>query len=64
MGKGWTERVKSLLSKEDGSIEALASKLGVSFFTVLRWKNGQRKPSKMAQKLISDLEEKAGPRTP
>lgn len=54
--KTWSERVKALLLIEQGSIETLAMKLGVSFFTVLRWKNGEVKPSRMAQKLIEKME--------
>ena len=54
--KTWSDRVKTLLVADGRSLESLAAKLGVSFFTVLRWKNGEVKPSRMAQKLIEKME--------
>ena len=57
--KTWSERVKALLSDpaKGRSMESLAAEMGVSFFTVLRWKNGEVKPSKMGQRLIEKMEE-------
>jgi DNA-binding transcriptional regulator YiaG len=54
----WKVRVEALLSKV-GSVESLAGKLGVSYFTVLRWRTGKVRPSVMGQRLIK-LEESAG----
>jgi DNA-binding transcriptional regulator YiaG len=54
--KTWSERVKALLAVQGGSLETLATKLGVSFFTVLRWRNGEVKPSRMGQKLVEKME--------
>jgi DNA-binding transcriptional regulator YiaG len=51
----WSDRVKKLIERE-GSIETLAGKLGVSFFTVLRWRQGQSKPSHLAQRKIEEME--------
>ncbi len=55
MSRSWSERIKRLI-QEKGSIEAVASELGVSFYSVLRWKQGAHKPSKLAQKQIVELE--------
>lgn len=55
--KSWSERVKTLIKREGGSMEALAGKLGVSFFTVLRWKNGECKPSPIMRREIEKMEE-------
>jgi DNA-binding transcriptional regulator YiaG len=51
----WSDRVKKLIERE-GSIETLAGKLGVNFFTVLRWRQGKSKPSHLAQKKIVEME--------
>jgi len=38
--------------------DAFAFKLGVAPYTVRRWESGKTKPSKMAQKLLSEIETK------
>lgn len=53
--KSWCERVKSLSARLGGK-EALAAKLGVSFWTVMRWENSSRKPSSLARHRIEELE--------
>ena len=35
--------------------EQLAQRLGVAFSTVNRWERGKTKPSKIAEKLLSEL---------
>ena len=47
------EELKKLRQQQGWSQEDLARNLGVSFATVNRWKNGNTKPSKMAQNLIN-----------
>lgn len=51
----WASRIDALIEKL-GSPEAVAARLGVSFFTVLRWKNGEHEPSPLAQEKIEELE--------
>jgi len=38
--------------------DAFAFKLGVAPYTVRRWESGKTKPSKMAQKLLDEIEAK------
>ncbi len=53
--KDWHERIKALALKE-GGLEKLAVDLGVSFFTVIRWRDGIHKPSRLAQHRIKEFE--------
>jgi hypothetical protein len=53
--KTWKARVEALAIRL-GSVEATAGKLGVSYFTVLRWKSGKVEPSIMGQRLIEKEE--------
>ena len=39
--------------------EQLAREVGVSFKTVNRWERGKSKPSPMARKLLSELQDKS-----
>lgn len=55
LSRSWSDRIKKLI-QEKGSIEAVAAELGVTFYSVLRWRNGAHRPSKLAQKQIVELE--------
>lgn len=55
--KTWAERVEALVQKL-GSREAVAVKLGVSYFTVMRWASGAHTPSPLAAANIEALEKK------
>lgn len=55
MPKSWKARVEKLVEKV-GSLERLAADLGVSFFTVFRWKEGVHEPSPIAQRRIEEFE--------
>ncbi|MBO7327655.1 MAG: helix-turn-helix transcriptional regulator [Lentisphaeria bacterium] len=47
------EELNKQRQQQEWSQEDHACNLGVSFATVNRWKNGNTKPSKMAQNLIN-----------
>ena len=48
-------QVKEIRDRLNISREELARRLGISFFTILRWEKGKTKPSPMAQKLLERL---------
>lgn len=48
-------QVKEIRDRLNISREEFARRLGISFFTVLRWEKGKRNPSPMAQKLLEDF---------
>jgi molybdenum-dependent DNA-binding transcriptional regulator ModE len=56
--KSWDVRVLALVTRL-GSVEATAAKLGVSYFTILRWKAGRVEPSIMGRRLIEREEQEA-----
>ena len=56
MSRSWVERIKALAAKRNGSFEQLAVDLGVGFETVVRWKRGNHKPSRLARQRIEELE--------
>ena len=51
----WPKRIEALIEKV-GGLEALAVKLGVSWFSVRGWRNGEHEPSRMAARQIEILE--------
>lgn len=48
--------VKELRKKIGLTQEAFAQQLGISVMTVRRWEKGKTKPSRMAQRLLEELE--------
>ena len=52
------ERIKELRKRLGLTQEAFAEKLGISVNTVRRWEYGKTKPSRMAQKLLKEIEVK------
>jgi len=50
--------VKELRKRLGLTQDAFAFKLGVAPYTVRRWESGKAKPSKMAQKLLEEIEAK------
>ena len=48
--------VKELRKKLGLTQEAFAIRLGVSVMTVRRWESGKAKPSRMAQRLLQEIE--------
>ena len=55
---GWAQRTAALIKKH-GSVEAVAAEMGVSYFTVLRWRKGSSVPSPLAQAKFVELEQMA-----
>ena len=51
-----TVEVKTLRKKLGLTQEAFAIRLGVSVMTVRRWEGGKTKPSRMAQRLLKEIE--------
>jgi DNA-binding transcriptional regulator YiaG len=52
----WKDRINKLVESL-GSPEKLAARLDVSYWTILRWRNGDHQPSRLAKKEVSRLEE-------
>lgn len=52
--------VKALRKRLGWSQERLARQLGVSFSTISRWERGYGEPSPMAERLLQELQQKAG----
>jgi len=50
--------VSELRKKLGLTQDAFAFKLGVAPYTVRRWESGKTKPSKMAQKLLKEIDAK------
>ena len=56
MGKTkWQEKIGKLIDAAGGPGH-LADRLGVSYFTVIRWRSGAHKPSQLAQVSLGRLE--------
>lgn len=53
--KNWSKRIEVLIDRM-GSLEALAARLGVSWFSVRGWRRGEHEPSSMARRQIEILE--------
>lgn len=53
----WKERIDAMVEKH-GSREAVATKLGVSYWSLVYWLTRGGTPSVMARERIEDLEKK------
>lgn len=51
----WRKRLKDLREQNGLTQTSAAERVGVSASTWIAWENGQRKPSKTAQRLIGIL---------
>lgn len=51
----WQDKIEALIQGMGGP-GALADRLGVSYFTVIRWRSGAHKPSALAQISVGNLE--------
>ena len=54
------EEIKAIRAKLGLTQEAFARKLGVAYFTVVRWENNMSKPSPLALKALQRLTKKEG----
>lgn len=54
------ERVKALRKAKGWTLEKMAWQMGVAVRTVARWERGEGRPSGMAERMLVDLEVKAG----
>lgn len=53
------KETKELRKKLGLTQEAFAIRLGVSVMTIRRWESGKTKPSRMARKLLEEIEVQA-----
>ena len=51
----WQEKIERLIDAVGGP-GALKDRLGVSYYTVIRWRSGAHKPSALAQISVGQLE--------
>ncbi len=58
MKRKWAKRLETLIEKM-GDVTQLAARMKVAPVSIYRWRRGQN-PSKMAQRLIENLEQELG----